>query len=39
MLVWIVFNLFFEYKGYKFNDYWRKGFDLLNGMFGVIFRF
>ena len=35
----IVFNSFSEYKGHKLNDYWRKGPDLLNGMFGVILRF
>ena len=35
----IVFNSSSEYKGHKLNDYWRKGPDLLNGMFGVILRF
>ncbi|XP_028408643.1 uncharacterized protein LOC114531192 [Dendronephthya gigantea] len=35
----IVFNLSAVYKGSRLNDYWRKGPDLLNGLFGVILRF
>ena len=35
----IVFNSSSEYKGHKLNDCWRKGPDILNGMFGAILRF
>lgn len=35
----IVFNSSAVYKGNRLNDYWRKGPDLLNGLFGVILRF
>ena len=35
----IVFNSSAVYKGHSLNDYWKKGPDLLNGMFGVILRF
>ena len=35
----IVFHSSATYQGHKFNDYWQKGPDLLNGLFGVILRF
>ena len=35
----IVFNSSSVYKGHSLNNYWKKGPDLLNGMFGVILRF
>ena len=35
----IVFNSCPTYQGHKLNDYWQKGPDLLNGLFGVILRF
>ena len=35
----IVFNLSSVYHGHKLNDYWRKGPDLLNNLFGVVLRF
>ncbi|XP_028413778.1 uncharacterized protein LOC114536622 [Dendronephthya gigantea] len=35
----IVFNSSATYQGHKLNDYWQKGPDLLNGLFGVILRF
>ena len=35
----IVFNSSANYKGHCLNDYWHKGPDLLNGLFGVILRF
>ena len=35
----IVFNSSSTYKGHTLNDYWKKGPDLLNGIFGVVLRF
>jgi hypothetical protein len=35
----IVFNSSSTYQGHRLNDYWQKGRDLLNGLFGVILRF
>ncbi|KAK3736377.1 hypothetical protein QZH41_006148 [Actinostola sp. cb2023] len=35
----IVFNSSSVYQGHALNDYWRKGPDLLNGIFGVVLRF
>ena len=35
----IVFNSSSTYQGHRHNDYWQKGPDLLNGLFGVILRF
>ena len=35
----IVFNSSATYKGHSLNDYWYKGPDLLNNLFGVILRF
>ena len=35
----IVFNSSSTYQGHRLNDYWQKGHDLLNGLFGVILRF
>ncbi|XP_028404826.1 uncharacterized protein LOC114527396 [Dendronephthya gigantea] len=35
----IVFNSSSSYQGHVLNDYWRKGPDLLNDLFGVILRF
>ena len=35
----IVFNSSATYQSHKLNDYWQKGPDLLNGLFGVILRF
>ncbi len=35
----IVFNSSSSYQGRVLNDYWRKGPDLLNDLFGVILRF
>lgn len=35
----IVFNSSAVFKGHCLNDYWLKGPDLLNNMFGVILRF
>ena len=35
----IVFNSSSVYQGHTLNDYWKKGPDLLNGMFGVVLRF
>ena len=35
----IVFNSSASYQGHRLNDYWIKGPDLLNSLFGVIFRF
>ena len=35
----IVFNSSATYKGHTLNDYWYKGPDLLNSLFGVILRF
>ena len=35
----IVFNSCSSYRGHCLNDYWLKGPDLLNNLFGVILRF
>ena len=35
----IVFNGSASYNGHTLNDYWFKGPDLLNNMFGVMMRF
>ena len=35
----IVFNSSAVYQGHKLNDYWMKGPDLLNDLFGVLLRF
>ena len=35
----IVFNSSSSFHGHKLNDYWMKGPDLLNNLFGVILRF
>ena len=35
----IVFNSSANVKGHCLNDYWHKGPNLLNGLFGVILRF
>ncbi len=35
----ILFNSSAMYKGHKLNDYWMKGPDLLNDLFGVLLRF
>ena len=35
----IVFNSSSAFQGHTLNDYWKKGLDLLNGMFGVVLRF
>ena len=35
----IVFNSSSSYQGHVLNEYWRKGPDLLNDLFGVILRF
>ena len=35
----IVFNSSSVYQGHALNDYWLKGPDLLNNLFGVILRF
>ena len=35
----IVFNSSAVYQGHKLNNYWMKGPDLLNDLFGVILRF
>ena len=35
----IVFNSSASFKGHCLNDYWYKGHDLLNNLFGVILRF
>ena len=35
----IVFNSSASYQGHRLNDYWIKGPDLLNSLFGVILRF
>ena len=35
----IVFNLSSVFQGHKLNDYWMKGPDLLNSLFGVVLRF
>ena len=35
----IVFNSSASFKGHNLNDYWYKGPDLLNNLFGVVLRF
>ena len=35
----IVFNSSATFKGHCLNDFWYKGPDLLNSLFGVIMRF
>lgn len=35
----IVFNLSAAFHGHKLNEYWMKGPDLLNDLFGVVLRF
>ncbi|XP_068738317.1 uncharacterized protein [Montipora capricornis] len=35
----IVFNSSSTFQGLVLNDYWKKGPDLLNGIFGVVLRF
>ena len=35
----IVFNSSASYKGHRLNDYWMKGPDLLNNLFGILLRF
>ena len=35
----IVFNSSLVYQGHILNDYWKKGPDLLNNLFGVVLRF
>ena len=35
----IVFNSSSSYQAHRLNDYWRKGPDMLNDLFGVILRF
>ena len=35
----IVFNSSSLFQGHKLNDYWMKGSDLLNNLFGVVLRF
>lgn len=35
----IVFNSSSVFQGHKLNDYWMKGPDLLNNLFGVVLRF
>ena len=35
----IVFNSSSSYQGHRLNDYWLKGPDLLNNLFGVILHF
>ena len=35
----IVFNSSAVFQGHKLNDYWMKGPDLLNDLFGVVLRF
>lgn len=39
MFVWIVFDLLLLYMGYVLNEYWVKGFKVINDFLGVIFRF
>lgn len=39
ILIRIVFNSLVFFKGYSLNDYWYKGFDLLNNLFGVVLWF
>ena len=35
----IVFNSSSSYQGHRLNDYWGKGPNMLNDLFGVILRF
>ena len=35
----IVFNSSAVFRGHRLNDYWMKGPDLLNNLFGVVLRF
>ena len=35
----VVFNSSSDYQGHKLNEYWHKGPDLLNNLFGIITRF
>ena len=35
----IVFNSSFVFQGHKLNDYWMKGPDLLNNLFGIVLCF
>ena len=35
----IVFNSSSAFQGHTLNDYWKKGPDLLNGIFGVVLQF
>ena len=35
----IVFNSSCTFRGHALNDYWKKGPELLNGIFGVVLRF
>ena len=37
--VHIIFNSSSVYQGHKLNDYWKKGPDQLNNLFGVVLRF
>lgn len=37
--VWIVFDSSSVFQGSSLNDYWNKGPDLLNNLFGVVLRF
>ena len=39
MPIHIVFNSSASFQGHRLNDYWMKGPDLLNSLFGVILRF
>ena len=39
MPIHIVFNSSSSFQGHRLNDYWMKGPDLLNSLFGVILRF
>ena len=35
----IVFDASATYKGHRLNDYWAKGPDMMNSLFGVLLRF
>ena len=35
----IVFNASANYQGHILNDYWAKGLNLMNSMFGILIRF
>lgn len=35
----IVFNSSYMFQGHQLNDYWMKGPDMLNNLFGVVLRF